>query len=447
MGIFNLFQKPKQTEQVQEHEQDQEQLPTYVYQDQEQTTNVYQVPEQVMTFVYHESMLPKQKLEKWQEGLPDDYKIRTVVLTEWNKSDGDIIKKGEKLFDFQIQQKLTSTIYGSVDSEFDGLLEILKKPSNYLLASTDPNNIMKEGESIFKSYREPYEEKLLEIKNKRFRNTPLIKKDIFSGLTEIKWESVAIGLWEGYYKGIYDSIFFVDENKEKRIFFTLNNIGNKDFIVFRYPTKDYKLTVGSKISFLFSNDEIHQFEIINKPYKHSEDYSWGHIFETSVQLTIEELKCLQENELKGWQIELIENGNKITGITDSPDIQFSVKKFAKEYCEIVQREVPNYIPLVSRPATSNASTLFGDECYIYLMIDLTNNYHKIGISNNPGFREKTLQSEKPTIEMICNKRFPNRKIANSFEQALHNTYRDKRVRGEWFNLSDKDIQELKECLQ
>ena len=37
---------------------------------------------------------------------------------------------------------------------------------------------------------------------------------------------------------------------------------------------------------------------------------------------------------------------------------------------------------------------------------------KIGISNNPEFREKTLQSEKPTNEMICNKRYvrPTTKI-------------------------------------
>lgn len=81
------------------------------------------------------------------------------------------------------------------------------------------------------------------------------------------------------------------------------------------------------------------------------------------------------------------------------------------------------------------------------MVDLTNHYHKIGISNKFVIREKTLQSEKPTIEMLCNKRFPNRKIANSFEQALHQTYKDKRVRGEWFDLSDKDIQELMETLK
>ena len=48
--------------------------------------------------------------------------------------------------------------------------------------------------------------------------------------------------------------------------------------------------------------------------------------------------------------------------------------------------------------------------------------------------------------MVCNKQFPNRKIAVSFEQALHQTYSEQRVRGEWFDLNEKDIQDLKETL-
>jgi hypothetical protein len=76
------------------------------------------------------------------------------------------------------------------------------------------------------------------------------------------------------------------------------------------------------------------------------------------------------------------------------------------------------------------------------MKDFNTGYHKIGISNSPEYREKTLQSEKPTIEMICNKRYISRKIAHSFEQALHETFSDKRVRGEWFDLNQKNVQEI-----
>ena len=87
-----------------------------------------------------------------------------------------------------------------------------------------------------------------------------------------------------------------------------------------------------------------------------------------------------------------------------------------------------------------------DFCYVYLMKDKRNGYHKIGISKEPKYREKTLQSEQPAIEMVCNKRYPSRKIAEAIEAALHKAYAEQRVRGEWFNLSDIDVQMLIETL-
>lgn len=88
-----------------------------------------------------------------------------------------------------------------------------------------------------------------------------------------------------------------------------------------------------------------------------------------------------------------------------------------------------------------------DPCYVYLMHDSKNGYHKIGISKTPKYREKTLQSEKPTIDMVCAKEYPSRKIAEAIEAALHKVYEDCRIRGEWFNLSEEDVTILKETLK
>jgi len=88
-----------------------------------------------------------------------------------------------------------------------------------------------------------------------------------------------------------------------------------------------------------------------------------------------------------------------------------------------------------------------DFCFVYLMHDTSNGYYKIGISNKPNYREKTLQSEKPTIEMIISKKFPIRKIAESFEKSLHDVYSEKRIRGEWFSLNENDVQHIKESLK
>lgn len=86
-------------------------------------------------------------------------------------------------------------------------------------------------------------------------------------------------------------------------------------------------------------------------------------------------------------------------------------------------------------------------CYVYLMIDTTNNFHKIGISNNPRYREHTLQSDKPTIELVAAREYPTQLIAEAIEGALHKAYANKRIRGEWFNLDDEDVVNLKETLR
>ena len=88
-----------------------------------------------------------------------------------------------------------------------------------------------------------------------------------------------------------------------------------------------------------------------------------------------------------------------------------------------------------------------DTSYFDLMKDISNGYHKIGISNTPEYRERTLQSEKPTIEMLACKKFPTRKIAEAIESALHTAYSQQRVRGEWFNLKEEDVAAIIETLK
>ena len=86
------------------------------------------------------------------------------------------------------------------------------------------------------------------------------------------------------------------------------------------------------------------------------------------------------------------------------------------------------------------------ECYVYLMHDTTNGFYKIGISNNPEYRERTLQSEKPTIELIQAKQYPSRSIAEAIESSLHKVFAEKRIRGEWFTLDERDVDKIKRTL-
>ena len=76
------------------------------------------------------------------------------------------------------------------------------------------------------------------------------------------------------------------------------------------------------------------------------------------------------------------------------------------------------------------------------MIDKNTGYYKIGKSTNPNLRERTLQSEKPTIEMIFNK-----EAKQSDEKKLHEMFKENRIRGEWFDLNGSDLIKIKNYLE
>lgn len=133
MGIFHFLKKEKQTALVPEQE-------------------IAEIQEEVMTFSHDKN------------SVPEEYRNNKVKITNWEKSDGDIVRKGELLFELQIEKEYSSPIRASVSAQFDGLLEILIKSSNDIVY---PDYLI-EGEKVFRIYKEPFEQKLLELKNKRF---------------------------------------------------------------------------------------------------------------------------------------------------------------------------------------------------------------------------------------------------------------------------------------
>lgn len=73
------------------------------------------------------------------------------------------------------------------------------------------------------------------------------------------------------------------------------------------------------------------------------------------------------------------------------------------------------------------------KCKTYLMKDENTGFTKIGKSVHPSKRERTLQSEKPTISLF--------KICDDLvEKELHNYFAMKHIRGEWYHLSNEDIE-------
>ena len=72
--------------------------------------------------------------------------------------------------------------------------------------------------------------------------------------------------------------------------------------------------------------------------------------------------------------------------------------------------------------------------FVYIMQDLRNGAFKIGRSNTPGKRERTLQSEVPEIVM----RF-SIPADEAHEKHLHDYFDSKNMRGEWFALEPSDL--------
>jgi len=77
---------------------------------------------------------------------------------------------------------------------------------------------------------------------------------------------------------------------------------------------------------------------------------------------------------------------------------------------------------------------YQSDLFVYLMTDSANGLTKIGFSKNPKVRERTLQSEKPSTALLDY--WPGN---SEKEKTLHGIFAGKRIRGEWFNLSQDDI--------
>lgn len=103
---------------------------------------------------------------------------------------------------------------------------------------------------------------------------------------------------------------------------------------------------------------------------------------------------------------------------------------------------PIYWDTAKTTQFTNVNSVNCEKCYTYLMKDESTGYYKIGMSNNPTYRERTLQSEKPTIKLLSYQEHFSREKARQKERYLHQIYKYARVRGEWFNLSKADVYQI-----
>ncbi len=250
-----------------------------------------------------------------------------------------------------------------------------------------------------------------------------LERDPYTGLRRIEWknpENIELDNGDGF-----------------RVEF------NEDKLLICFYCIHEKLQIGDCVSFLFDNGKIIDFPIVTKPEKHH----YG--CETSFVLYQEDVEALMNSNLVSYRVTYKGDSKRPdTYKTENsgPHIDEEIRAYVKNRIGTLKQLIPDY-QLPRRTVAKTPIEYKFNWCYVYLMRDNSNGYHKIGISNTPEYREKTLQSEKPSIEMLVCKKFPTRKIAEAIESALHTAYSQQRIRGEWFNLDNVDVAAIIETLK
>jgi hypothetical protein len=206
--------------------------------------------------------------------------------------------------------------------------------------------------------------------------------------------------------------------------------------------KDQYIHKGDTISLLLSDGEILDYTLNKKALdKHRYGFT----------LYQDDIDALFNNRIVSCRITYADEERK------PDDLEFkntilgdyahdAIRYYLQSYLDEVHHLVPSYKFPVRKVKKTRTRFEF-NWCYVYLMKDTSNGYYKIGISNTPEYREKTLQSEKPTIELLASTKYPTRKIAEAIESALHTAYSQQRLRGEWFKLDDIDVAAIIETLR
>ena len=236
------------------------------------------------------------------------------------------------------------------------------------------------------------------------------------------------------------------------IYLNFENADGKNHLLLRFDRRDINLNKKCSLHFLLGDDSVITLNAIANPVKENASTSIA-----KYQLSQDVIIKLETEKLIKWQITnedglTIKVGNNICCL-DNNDKTILTQKlsyeifqdFIKDFNKTVNENISK--DKQKEADNTDSKNIVKGCCYVYLMIDTTNNFYKIGISNHPKYREHTLQSDKPTIELLCAKKFPSRTIAEAIESALHRSYANKRIRGEWFNLDASDIEDIKHTLK
>lgn len=231
----------------------------------------------------------------------------------------------------------------------------------------------------------------------------------------------------------------IHDCSEDSVYISLEYADNKHYLWFEYSMLNIKIKSNFSLLLLLEDRKTISLNGCIRPIKVS-----SKTFKTRFILTTENIQTLCDYKI--LKIDL--RNDESVSVLQLSDIYFpGIGNIYISPTDVFQNLARDYyaafLTLDITDAESVTNTDTEKACYLYLMHDLANGYYKIGISNNPRYRERTLQSEKPTIDLVFSKKYPSRKIAASMESALHNAYKANHIRGEWYALTGTEVDMIK----
>ncbi len=301
---------------------------------------------------------------------------------------------------------------------------------------------------ICKSYDDLQE--LAEDISKEYCNY-VISDDIFKGEKQIVWNHYFPGYERLEKSNAFQLRFYPIHRPYIKVFPFVRLDNSKEQFVFQFDRKElltHRFEKGDSFHFVFENNKHLEYQL-KKPAADTNNSNYKQV---TFAMLPQDIKLFASENLVAIRCEF-QNGDAPLDMKKENDLaSLTFKLYFQKYikalseCGVDIDAVDYKNESVDEDVKESSRSIKEESCFVYLMKDESNGYHKIGISNKPEYRERTLQSEKPTIVLLCAKEFPTRIIAEAIESALHKAYEDKRLRGEWFALNEKDVLDIKKTL-
>jgi len=167
-----------------------------------------------------------------------------------------------------------------------------------------------------------------------------------------------------------------------------------------------------------------------------ESFRYGRRYESCYILNEEAIKIIQKKfkdlPKKMLSIDYNDEKKQKEVIAYNKEQERKVQKLQKEV--LLQKKKMEQIKELEKNKEQESWEEVECEDYLYLMKNNINSLYKIGVSNNPSHRERTLQSQEPEVNLIA--KF---KGLAHLEREWHNYFSSERMRGEWFKLNSTQL--------